>query len=236
MRKREVKKGLEELQTFLGGYNLTVVTNSEEFQRELAKVYKYYHALLVWQVVVKRTTPSHLSPPEYQDFCLFFDESLSDMCQSVFLWTQGLYKPCYLILRSSVENFFRVIGIYEHEGILNLKSTYELIDAIKSTPLVKQSSNIDKLFGQLHQDYKTLCQHVHTASQKQMSLTTAVGVFPKFDPQESLLASKQLSKIIKTYCAFLGFMFRSEYNKLHHSELDIISDILTASTRRELMT
>lgn len=236
MKRDTIEEGLKELQTFLEDYNLKKVMGLKEHQQKLTYIYKCYHALLVWQVVLKRITPSQLTQDEYQTFCLFFDECVSDMCQSVFLWNHGLYKPNYLMLRSSVENFFRCIGFYEHQAILELSSTFDLIAVIKNTPLVKQSTHLLKLFQQLHQSYKMLCQHVHTSTQTHMSLTTAVGVFPKFDKEEASLASEQIRKNIIAYCAFLGFMFRSEYKKLHHSELDIISNILSPSIRRELMS
>jgi hypothetical protein len=234
--REQVEKGLQELQTFLENYNLKDVAELKEHKQTLAHIYKCYHALLVWHVVLKRITPSQLTVEEYQTFCLFFDECVSDMCQALFLWSHGLYKPSYLILRSSVENFFRCMGFYEHQPILELNATFELIAAIRGTLLVNQSSNSLKLFQQLHQSYKVLCQYVHTSSRKQMSLTTAVGVFPKFEKKEASLAAEQLRKIITTYCAFLCFMFRYEYKRLHYFELDMISDILTPSIRREIMS
>lgn len=227
--------GHADLQNYLEAYELMQVAQLREHKRQLKALYRHYHAVLVWHAHLTRSSTPHLTAAEYKTYFLFLEEAVSDLCQALFLWSHGLYKPSCLILRSSVENFFRSIGLYERQAILGITSVYELVEVIRNVPIVQSSSTTKILFEQMHGVYKTLCRHVHTSDKNHMALITAVGALPTFDKAKANTSGKHIRNQCQLSNGFLCFMFSKKLRKFHHSDRDSVLDALRPSIRREVM-
>ena len=235
MPSRPVAAGLQELEEYLENYRFDRVKNRVKRKNFHKSFYKRYHALLILLSDIKSRKPSNFKDhAQYLKFLTYFKECVSDVCQANFLWNQGLYKPSYLVLRSGIENFFKCIGIYESQEILDLKSVFEIIHVIQETKIIKKNDQTHKAFQNLHRIYINLCLYVHTSTIQHMSLTIAVGVFPRFKASEAEQGMKIIRDTTKWCCSLLCFMFPDQYRTMHYKSLDIIADILPPATKRKL--
>ncbi len=229
------KVSLLALQMYLEGYELPDVVKNASHKRRLKTIYRHYHALLTWHAYFQENKPTEFKgEKEFQIFLLYLSECVSDICQAIFLWSHGLYKPCNLILRSSIENFFRSIGLQEGQAILEIESTFELARVIRATNIVQGSPAARVQFDRLWSVYGELCKYVHTADRSYMSLTTAVGVFPRFDQEEARETSEMMRKCITANYGLLCLMFPKYYRKFHHGDYDAVSDVLPKAVRQKL--
>lgn len=226
---------LRDLLEYLRKYELSGVVTATPHKQRLRTIYNRYHALLIWHAYLADKKPSEIKEVKrFKSFRLYFIECVSDTCQSMFLWSHGLYKPTNLILRSGIENFFRGVGIREGQAILEIESTYELARVIRETSLIKSSKAATAQFERLWSAYRELCRYVHTSDELHMSLTTAVGVFPRFVEQEASASANTMRSCISAYTILLCLMFPKYYRGFHHSDFDIVSDVLPKAVRQEL--
>jgi hypothetical protein len=115
--KSPTKLALKELQGFLSAYELGSISKNELLQVKLSSYFKRYYALLVWNHQIESSKPWSRDSSKSDKFQIYFAEATSDVCQSLLLSFHGLYKPAFL--RSSVENYFRCIGISYDQNVGN---------------------------------------------------------------------------------------------------------------------
>lgn len=235
MKLQPVTDGLQALQTFLEDYELTAVVKAPAHTQRLRTIYRRYHALLTWHAYLAEKKPANYKKDDsFPTFLLYLNECVSDTCQAIFLWNQGLYKPSHLVLRSGIENFFRSIGLFEGQAVLAIGSTFELARVIRETNLVQETSVATAQFERLWRAYGELCKYVHTSDEYHMSLTTAVGVFPRFEQEKASESAVEIRACTTAYCALLCLMFPVRYRQFHHTDYDLVSDILPKGVRQRL--
>lgn len=226
---------LEQYLEYLKTYSLSTISDNPSLLKRFLSIYKNYHALLVWHTYFVAKRPSYFkNEVEYQSFKMYFEESVSDTCEGIFIALQGLYKPALLITRSSIENFIKLIGLYEKQNILTLTSVYELIEFVKNLPIVNKTSVTKRSYETLRRNYKALCSHVHTSDVNHMSLTNAVGYFPRYEESKLDNFIEIVNSVIKTMCTFYCYMFNKEFHKMNHKDHDYICDVLPKSVKLEI--
>lgn len=234
MKRDSVNKSFQELSAYLGSYNLTAITAEAEFNKGLKSSYKRYHALLIWHANLSKGCIWPTKKTKSKEFSAYFSECISDLCLAIFLYSHGTYKPSFLILRSSLENFIKCICIHEDQKVLNIKSVYEIVGIGKQTGIITSSDSASKHYKKIMDYYSDLCGFVHTADIAHMTLTNAVGVYPLFDKANATECEKMMRACITSMCCILCVMFRARFRSMHHSEQDLISDILPKLVRKEL--
>jgi hypothetical protein len=231
-----VKAAFEALIKFLADYRLDSVIGKRELQDSLKIVYRRYHALLVFNGYLLAKRPAHFKrDTTYKWFMLYFREMVSDICQAIFLSSHGLYKPTYLVLRSGVENFIRCLLIYEKSSVPGTTSIFQLIATAKKSAIANQTAITAAHFSQIEGLYKRLCMYVHTSDEHHMDLTTAVGVYPRYDRKLGQSASKEIIIATRNVAALLSYMFLNELRRFHHEDFDAVLDCFSAQTKRDLM-
>jgi hypothetical protein len=235
MKIRSVERSFRILERYLEHYNLSIVVTTAPHNRRLKTIYRRYHALLTWHAYLQERTPEYFERrDDFNSFNLYLTECVSDTAQAVFLWSQGLYKPSNLILRSGIENFLRAIGLREGQAILEVESTYELARVVRETSAI-QSTNVSRQqFDRLWTAYGVRCKYVHTSDAQHMSLTTAVGVFPRFDVDEASKTGDIVRVCVIAYCSLMCLMFPCYFRSFHHEDYDIVSDELPKVVRQRL--
>ena len=124
--KNEFKLALEELRGFLLEYNLKTLSANEKLQDELRKTFKRYYPLLIWSNLITSASIWKGDTEKSALFQLYAVEVASDLCYSMFLSFQGMYKPALVQLRCGLENFFRCVAIV-HDEPISTKSVVELL-------------------------------------------------------------------------------------------------------------
>jgi hypothetical protein len=229
------KLALAELISFLEAYSLgKTIASNREFKTLLRSLYKRHHALLVWHTDLHAREVWEGNGEKDATFREYLGEATSDVCQSVLLFAQGLYKPAYLVLRSAIENFIRCIGIAGDQAVLSLSSVFELMAVVRDTRVVRQSTTLLAAFDKLRRVYGELCSYVHSSEHEYMSLTAYLGVYPRFNEQNASDFAKVCRDVIVSFCGALTLLFSVRFRELHHRDMDVIADILPRQVKSEL--
>ena len=99
----------------------------------------------------------------------------------------------------------------EDRSLPTTKSVYEVFDKAKTTNVFMETRG--KLHSQLHGEYSSLCQDVHTADVAHMASITALKHFPSFNKKEAESISKMVQRIIPIYITAIAL----KYNRVYHS-------------------
>lgn len=228
------REAADELITFLSAYTLATLLANPKYKASLRSGYRRYHALMIWHANLAQGAIWQGEQDKERNFIVYLEECTSDLCQSMLMSLQGLYKPAYLLLRSGVENFFRVVGIYDDQNVLSLTSVYELIAVVKTTKSVKSSSNSKKQIVKLVAAYAELCNHAHSSGERYMSLENLVGNFPGFNEKRNGDYQALFRTVVVSICSILCLLFRVQFLRMHHRSIDFISDVLPKDIRREI--
>ncbi|MBV9859719.1 MAG: hypothetical protein JO038_06420 [Alphaproteobacteria bacterium] len=227
--------GFVELLLFLERYSLSgVIQDNKPFGTLLRSLYKRHYGLLIWHADLEKGEIWKDNIEKNAAFRPYLKETASDVSQSILLFAQGLYKPAYLMLRSAVENFVKCIGIAEDQEVLSLKSAFDLMAIVRDAPAVKRSANLGALFGRLRRIYKELCGYVHSSEHQYLSLTSYIGVYPKFHSEQASKYAKMCRDVLASICGALTLLFPSRFRELHHRDADLIGDILPKQVKHEV--
>ena len=218
---------------FLEGYELESALSQVALKKNIKKVFKKYYSIIVLSNHFHQSIPWK-DKKKAEIFLSYFKEAVSDICQSLFLASQGLYKPAYLCLRSGVENIFRCIGLSQDQAVLSLTSVFELIDLVGDTDLVKKGVEAKKAFRSLRGEYSALCGFVHTTSSSHMAQTDLVGVFPQFIAGDAERIFSRISKVCQDVTILAILISPRNFYKLHHRLLDDVCNSLPATFKRSL--
>ncbi len=238
---RDVKDDFEKLVKFVGEYQLTNSLAKEKFIDLLSAQHKRYYALLtcIEEFSFQQIAPIPSSSPKCternEEFYDILIESISDMGNSLFAWIHGGYKMSSVILRSSVENFLKAVGIIECQDINKIKNVYEVIDKAESISFY--TNEVNKLFfNNLKLIYTELSGVVHTATIKQMEHLSALDYFPHFDHSKAEKAATRFTKVANSYLATLCLMFKECYLCMHFRNRDIILEVLVPEAKARLLS
>jgi hypothetical protein len=231
---RPVDLSFDELLTFLEAYKLSGIALDDKLRADLKSAYRRYKTLLIWHHYLTHSAAWETNAQRRALFLDFHTECVSDAAQSILIAAQGMYKPAHLILRSSVENHFKCIGILHGINVAAINSVFALVDAVKDTAVAKSTSAGRNHFQWLRAEYTRLCDHVHTANQLHMAKTNLLGVFPRYERPNAATFFAGLSTVATSIAALNCLMLREAFQKMHHSNFDQICDVLPKATRTEL--
>jgi hypothetical protein len=236
-KKKAIDIAIDELTDYFSSFSLKTLMSDGEFAKSLKSLYESFHPLLIWCNYFRSNPPEQF--PKIEQFIKFqdyFEEMTSDLCQAIFLYAQGLYKPGLLLIRSSIENFLKCIGLFENKPVLEMKSVYDLFDFVKRFPIIASTADQKKEFDRIHTNYIKLCAFVHTKDNTFMSFTTALGHVPSFDRNKAGCYLEICQKVISSFQIFIAIMFVKKIKKLHHSDQDLILDNIPKRIKKQLFS
>lgn len=225
---REVTTDFNQVIDFIKNYNLTDIESEKDFTDLLKNLHKHYYAYLtlVWglhyQNAYNTQTDERLI------------ESCSDIAHVLFLMAHGAYKPANLILRSSIENFIKGIGVIQDPTILTEKSVYKIFDSAKNFKLC-ELDNFTDLCNQLNTHYTHLCSVTHTATYNEMEHLSSLASLPKFDKSKAETLKNISVKILKIYIKILVFSYRIDFMKMDFRHRDNVMNVLSAELKRKIL-
>ncbi|MFD1694328.1 hypothetical protein [Roseibium aestuarii] len=231
--KHKTKTAELEYSQFLRSFNIGPLLDDARLQSHISKVFKHYYPLLILEANLSKK-PSWKIKEKNEQFHVYFREAISDICQSIFLASTGLYKSSQLSLRSGLENWMRCLGLSQDQAVLALKSTYELLDLVSSVPAIKDDKIVYGYFNVLRSRYALLCGYVHTSNAAHMALVTASGEYPRYLEKEANetfgAISETCSRVLYLFC----IVAEKTYRGLHHRDFDLVSDALPKSLKKAL--
>ncbi|GFM89090.1 hypothetical protein PSCICO_44890 [Pseudomonas cichorii] len=240
---REIQQDFEAVKSFISAYTLQPLLNDAEAMKKISSSHAKYYAVLTLFHELKHTPPK--VPFQHKDdktsdhlesmFWLYLEETISELGSTLFLISNGFYKAAGLVLRSSLENFFKLSASFHHAEIYTTKSTYEVIELAKKSKIF-ESTNGAKIFNSLHSSYVELCKAVHTATIEDMQTVSALGHFPHIDKVKLDKLSTHYTSITSKFTDSLCLLFKDTFHKIHFKNRDIIQAGLSKPTLRAIYT
>lgn len=231
---REVSKDFDDLITYVKQYSIEELTKEKDFKDLLSQIHKKYYAYL--------TLLSELSTlvdnKRYDNIILsdqyvFLQESLSDMCSSMFSFIHGEYKATKLLLRSSIENFIKGFNKDELPDLDKEKSVYQIFDETKKLDFFSTSTNKD-IFERIHNEYSLLCADVHTATIKNMEKRTALNTLPTFNLLQAKRIVDSFHTLISSYSTLLIFKYNEQFHDFNYQNKEIIENAIPTEYRKKV--
>lgn len=213
---REVRKDFKNLLKFLRKYQLKKVLKNDQIIDDLSKVHKkYFSYLTLMSELESFKDDSSLNPKLTSVQFSYFIESSSDIGSAVFHSINGSYKSARMLLRSSIETFFKGYCVNEIPGILEEKRVFVIFDSIKELDYFKKEPQ-KSLFEICHQEYIDLCKDIHTAEEVNMQKLTALKYFPTYDQVKMNDITNKVLKLIPSFLFLVCNRFNSQFQKMHH--------------------
>lgn len=209
---RDVREDFEELVEWVRTYGLRARADDGEFRALLSRQHKRYHAVLTLLSEIQHRGWAPLPPtnPRANEVNRICRERLaefgSDLGSALFAWIHGSYKNARLILRSSIENLLKAVGIVEHDDIVRVRNTYEVFDLAESLPFFGRPANKSRM-RILRDNYSVLSMDVHTATEGEMENVGALSFFPRFSPPEADEFANLYVRTVSTSLEIVCLMF-----------------------------
>lgn len=219
---REIQNDFRTLKAFLDGYELSHLLNDESFIAFISKQHKKYFSYLTFIAEIQNYTDI----PDFRNPILatqipFLKESCSDTGISFFSTFHGSYKSSKLLLRSSIETFLKGFFLDLITDLDQESSTYKLFRKIKALPYCSNEP-IKSIIDLIHDNYKVLCQDVHTATNLNMVNLSALNYFPSFDKDEAAKVSNFSLVLISSYLTLLSLKYNEQFHSFHFKNREII--------------
>lgn len=227
------KEAQEEFLAFLKDFQLSDVVNGKAVEEQISKAFKQYYAILLLEASFAHISPWQ-SRSRTEAFHLYLRETISDICQSMILAASGFYKPSQLTLRSGLENWTRCIGLSADQNVLALHSVFELMDLVRSLPVISSNQLASNYFGTLRNRYSLLCGYVHTSSASHMALTTFANAYPRYLKPDASETFKAIEEVCNRITCLFCVIAEKTYRSLHHRHFDIVSDALPKKLKASL--
>ncbi len=142
-------------------------------------------------------------------------ESLSDLGNCIFLLINGAYKAAKLMLRSSIETFFKGVTSDSLPNVLTEKRVFKIFDDIKELPLFIAGEK-KSCFDELLLVYSELCRDTHTATIKNMQKISALNYFPSKDMSLVNDIENNFSKLVSNYLFILSMKYNDSFHKMYY--------------------
>jgi hypothetical protein len=231
---REIKQDLLSLFDFIESYSLNEQLDDASYKLFISKLHKKYYSYLTFIVelnsVVNNTTFSN--PINNTQFS-YIQESCSDVGIAFFSSFHGIYKSSKLLLRSSIETFFKGFCLDEIPDLDKEKSIYELFRKVKTSSFFLNEPQ-KFIFNSIHNNYKLLCEDAHTATNNNMENISALNYFPSFNSQKADAISIFILNLTPNYLILLCLKYNQQYHTFHYKNRIIINSSTPKLYRQQI--
>ncbi|MBW1649653.1 MAG: hypothetical protein JRJ44_03040 [Deltaproteobacteria bacterium] len=229
---REIKQDLLELRSFLNDYSLSDLLKNDSFNSFISKQHKKYFSYLTFiaelqNIVADSSFDNILLKSQFY----FIKESCSDVGIAFFLTFHGSYKSSKLLLRSSIETFLKGFCLDDLPDIDKETSISGLFKKIKKLIFFNKKPS-KEIIETIHQNYKSLCEDAHTATDLNMANISALNYFPRFEEAEAQKVSNFSLKLIPNYLALLSLKYNKQFHRFHYENRSIIINSISKKYRQ----
>lgn len=131
---RAIQQDFEQVKLFLNEYRLHPLLQDQQALNKIKSSHaKYFSALTIFHEL-KHHNPALPISAEHSDtstkttmlFWAYLEEIISELGSTLFLLANGLYKPAKLVMRSTLENFFKITASFHAPEIYAKKVLMKL--------------------------------------------------------------------------------------------------------------
>jgi hypothetical protein len=223
----------EKLRIFLNNYSLKQNLSYTDYSEKLKQVHKKLYAFMVYIAEIEKI--DEFKTTFDQNSRCYLREVLSDFIQALFCWCNGVYKSGLLSLRSSIEVFCKVIIGINQKDVYVEKSVYEIFNMAKTDKYLSMDKN-KKYYYSIHDDYKKLCEYVHSASDINLDNLGCVGLLPSYRSDKSEQFIDIFIRVICSIIAIMMLSFDSLNKSISSSNMQIIKDALSNEMKKEIFS
>lgn len=223
---RVIKNDYKELLKYIENFNLKPLLEEQGYREFVSTYHKKYFGFFILTTELEAVMP--------EDEYLFLKEANSDLITCLFHLTTGNYKSAKLLLRSSIECFFKGFSKSWLSEIQNEKRVYEIFDKIKCLDYFSEQPFQDE-FKNIHKIYKVLCKDVHAADNVNMANIKSLDFFPKYSKKHSKEVNGIILKLIPSYCFLLTCKYNQAFHNSHHTHKEIIISLINRKLRPIVM-
>ncbi len=234
---RIIANDFDRLLDYIRQYSIPTEIQNDALKRELKNGHKIYLCLLfLWNRLHCLHSENQLSlcNTSISDTLIlnYMEEAISDIGSGFSCCIHGNYKPAFMMLRSSIENYLRFTSCeFNHEAKTTTVIS-NLFEIAKDIPIF-ENQNRDYL-NQLRQIYGELCAYTHTASLTHMTRIHAISHFPRFD-REKLVEWNQKALAISNVILHSTLLSnRKIYTHAHYKTKEVLEEMLPKTICRRL--
>jgi hypothetical protein len=225
---------------FVENYSLEHVPLNDDSRQCLRAGHKVYLPLLsIWsrcQLLASsdKFTIAGSCVSAQSDIFSLFREAISDVASGYFCCVHGAFKPAHMALRSSIENFLRMMaGSFNSEALVTT-SVYELFEMAKSTAPFSAGSK--RFLADLKKEYSELCKFTHSASIGHMSGIHALEHFPAFDIDKFVTWNRHAFVVCRSIACALFVASPNIYLKAHYRNKELFDLLIPTRIRVQIMS
>lgn len=213
-----------ELLEYFKAYSLNDIFSDQDFISDYKIIHKKIFGYLVLYCEIENQNKDNT---KFSQKSLFYlKESVSDILQSLFAWSNGAYKSADLLLRSSIENFNKsIIGNVRSE-VFSEKSVYRIFEMASQLPEYQKKILHTSFCDTLYSVYSNLCKSVHTATNADMEHITALRLLPKYDKTDSIDYKKSVTTLVNCYLGFFLANNNEIIHKMYRTNNDVFYEVL----------
>lgn len=232
-----VNQDFKDFSKFIEDFSLREITTNQDKIKTIRKAHTVFLALL--------TTTAELiaapSSPNTQEFLKsyssfgkdYLSEVISDCSEFIMCALLGMPRSAGGTLRSSIESYMKTFSASECPDILKRTSVPAVFN--DASKVFFFSSDIGKhILTSLKTEYTHLNSYVHTVSVDHMFGANALGVFPRWEQENSNLIEAFI-RIARFFILGVICSRKDLYVKFDHRNKQIITNALTRSQRATLM-
>jgi hypothetical protein len=217
---------LKEIERFLETWKPSYPSiGDKEVRPSIKASYKQFKSLLIWGFVVDKS--KSLGP----DIRTYYTECLSDLSHAYFLNLSSFYKSSRSALRSSIENFIRVLLLKQAVDIGVISSTFDLFSKVREVH--KDDKFILDILNLINLEYGDLCASVHSAKTDYLSLTVPFEVLSSYNLIDFTKGNEQITRICASYNKLAFCIWESELKIAGHQNEDLVRDSLPKTLKRQ---
>lgn len=131
---------------------------------------------------------------------VFLKETLSDLLQLLPLLINNHYKACFLLFRSSIENFCRnIVSNYTEKKLEDTKNVFDLFHIVLNVnfPIIEIDTNY--YFKILRDNYSLLCNYSHSTRTENQYLYETLIEIANFDINTFLELKRRLILVLNSF-------------------------------------
>jgi len=225
---REIADDFARLNEFLSNYKIKEARDAS-FQKGLRK----FHLRMFSMKIVTQRLIEYYRVAGLREAEMYAGEVFSDLLSSLLNWSHGSYKASNIMMRSSIENFAKLIIVSNENELPINRKVSKLLD------LGKDSLNNPDLYPEydkIRLIYSELCEFVHTNEEINMQLADSLGFFPHFKSNLADQTVDTASNLIRHYLYIISVKYKPLIVKLHHRDFDGVMESLSKTQARYLMS
>lgn len=218
-----IKKDLDILINFYNNYSLKSRFEDNEFIIIFKSIHKKIYAYLVVVMEIKYQNVIKSAFNECQ--LRYLEESVSDILESSFAWTNGAYKAANLLMRSSIENFIK-FALGDDESVYIEKNVYKIFEKANCDDRFSHVITKAKISSILYNIYGEMCKSSHTASYNDMEHLVSLDALPTWDSQKAEVYKDNISNVLNAYFGFFLANNPKIINDMYRKNKDIFYEAI----------